>query len=302
MLKCDHILKFLPMQNFKAFPVFLFVFFTISILFTSCQKDEVQSEVKEEIAIDDMKLLDDPVSDEIVKKLNATAFNPNGVRHVEIERPDGTTEKALLIEEDITMSVDQLDDMFSYGGVDFTDKHYRTNALVNSPRTIRVEGYTGGSFALTSKMRTGLQWAINNYNRLNLELNFVLTFGTNTSRDIVVYKVNNSGGGGSAGFPSGGRPYKWVRINSGTNNFSTNVNEHVIGHEIGHCIGFRHTDYFSRQSCGQNSNEGSAGVGAVYIPGTPSGYDPTSLMLACFSTSTDGEFNGNDITALRFLY
>lgn len=40
---------------------------------------------------------------------------------------------------------------------------------------------------------------------------------------------------------------------------------------MGHCIGFRHTDYMNRSySCrGSAVNEGSAGVGAVYIPGTP---------------------------------
>lgn len=73
-------------------------------------------------------------------------------------------------------------------------------------------------------------------------------------------------------------------------------------HEIGHCIGLRHTDWFSRQSCGSNQSEGTAGVGAVLIPGTPSGYDATSYMRACFSGSETGAFNSNDITALNYLY
>ena len=152
-------------------------------------------------------------------------------------------------------------------------------------------------------MRTSLQWAVDNYNALNINLTFNLTFGTNyNSSDIVVYRVANGQAGGVAGFPSGGRPYKWVQIFSGMDNYNNNVIEHVITHEIGHCVGMRHSDYFSRQSCGQNSNEGTAGVGANHIPGTPTGYDPTSLMNACFSANEDGEFNNFDRIALEYLY
>lgn len=183
-------------------------------------------------------------------------------------------------------------------------EQYRTTNLVTGlPRTIEVIGYTGGSLALTNKMRTSLQWAINNYNALNTGITFTLTFGTNWQpKDIVVYKPSG-GAGGSAGFPSGGDPYKFVQIFSGTDSFSNNVIEHVMTHEIGHCMGLRHTDYFNRSlSCGTGGNEGSAGVGAIHIPGTPTGFDANSVMLACFSSSEDGEFGPFDVTALEFLY
>jgi hypothetical protein len=183
-------------------------------------------------------------------------------------------------------------------------EQYRTNNLVSQNSTIDVIGYTANNAnGLDSKMRTGLQWAVDNYNALNTGLTFTLTFGTNyNSYDMVVYRVSG-GGGGSAGFPSGGAPNKFIRINSGTSQYNTNVVEHVIGHEMGHSVGLRHTDWFDRSySCGSGGSEGTAGVGAIPIPGTPEDIDPNSLMLACFSANEDGEFGFYDRVALEYLY
>lgn len=183
-------------------------------------------------------------------------------------------------------------------------EQYRTNNLVNSPRTISVIGYTANnSNGLDNTMQTALQWAINNYNALNTGLTFTLSYGTNwPSFDIVVYRVNG-GGGGSAGFPSGGDPYQFVQIQSGTSSFGTNTTEHVITHEIGHAVGLRHTDYFNRSlSCGTGGNEGAGSVGANHVPGTPTGFDATSVMLSCFSANEDGEFGNFDVVALELLY
>ncbi|MFP2995251.1 M57 family metalloprotease [Spongiivirga sp. MCCC 1A20706] len=265
---------------------------SIGLLTTSCEKensDLIEDEANAEI------------SEDIIAKLTSLAFNPSDVALTDFVLPDGSTEKRYMVEGDIALTKDYIETMELNGGVQ--SEQYRTNNLV-SPRTIRVIGYTGGGgFGLTQNNRTGLQWAINNYNRLNLSIRFTLTFGTNYEPyDMVVYRnPNQNGSGGSAGFPSNGRPNKFVQV-YGLDNANPNVNEHVMTHEIGHSVGFRHTDYFSRQSCGQNQNEGSAGVGAIRIPGTPAGYDPTSIMLACFSFSTNGEFNNNDVTALNYLY
>ncbi|MEM6801987.1 MAG: M57 family metalloprotease, partial [Bacteroidota bacterium] len=51
-----------------------------------------------------------------------------------------------------------------------------------------------------------------------------------------------------------------------------------------------------------NTNEGSAGVGANHIPGTPTGFDSNSIMLACFGSNEDGEFGNFDRVALEFMY
>nr|WP_298994443.1 M57 family metalloprotease [uncultured Allomuricauda sp.] len=271
----------------------------------ACDKDSVDTQQTPQTTIDEnVEVSEAPklvVTEEVTDVFKSNFFNVGEIKVVDFHLPDGTVEQRYGIEDDIAISKEQFDYIAS---LDRSVGQYHTNNLV-SPRTLTIIGYTGSPFALSNKERTALQWAVNNYNRLNLSITLDLTFGTDFGdKDMVVYNntINNPGvSGGVAGFPSGGNPNKFIQI-YGLSGFSTNVNEHVITHEIGHSVGFRHTDWFSRQSCGENINEGVAPFGANPIPGTPTGFDPTSLMLACFNSGVDGEFNSNDITALNFLY
>ena len=265
-----------------------------SLSITSCQKEQV-SEQTETVSVQETN----EVSDQIRKKVSNLNFNSKHVEKNNMLLPDGSFIENYLIEGDIVMTEEQMNTMSTKS---ITDKQYRTYNLVSTPRTVKVIGYTGGSQALTSKQRTALQWSIDNYNALNIGITFTLTFGTNySSSDIVVYQNPNGQAGGVAGFPSNGNPYKFVQIYSGMEAYSTNTNEHVVTHEIGHSVGLRHTDWFSRQSCGQ-SGESANPDGAVHIPGTPTGFDSNSIMLACFGANEDGEFGSNDRIALEYLY
>ncbi|SHI84752.1 M57 family metalloprotease [Aquimarina spongiae] len=262
---------------------------------TSCQKEETKNELPEEVAVQ-------PTKAELEKLFNM-GINIDNVTIEDIPSFDGTTTKH-FVSGDITIPYDGLDDYAELGALEDGNKQYRTpNIVAPAFRNIRILGYTGGGAALSSKMQTALSWAVANYNALPNTLNFNLTFGTNTAAaDIIVYKVNNSSGGASAGFPSSnGRPYRYVRINSGMDSFTTNVNEHVMGHEIGHCVGFRHQDWFNRQSCNYTGPL-PAESPAIWIPGTPLSFYEDSIMLACFGPNEDGEFSSSDIQSLNILY
>ena len=68
---------------------------------------------------------------------------------------------------------------------------------------------------------------------------------------------------------------------------------------------FRHSDFFNRSiSCGgAATNEGNGGVGAILIPGTPSGATVGgSIMNSCFRQNENGNFTASDRTALTTLY
>ena len=274
--------------------IFCLSLITVTIGLVSCEKDQVTEQPVTEVAAEGPE-----VPNQIRKKVSDLNFNSKHIEKHNMLLPDGSFLENYLIEGDIAMSEEQMSTMSSKP---ITDKQYRTYNLVSTPRTVNVIGYTGGSQALTNKQRNALQWSIDNYNALNIGITFTLTFGTNYGPyDIVVYQNPNGQAGGVAGFPSSGNPYKYVQIFSGMEAYSTNTNEHVITHEIGHSVGLRHTDWFSRQSCGQ-SGESADPDGAVHIPGTPTGYDSNSIMLACFGANEDGEFGPYDEVALNYLY
>ncbi len=246
---------------------------------SSCNKEEISKEITQQQEIEPTQAQLD--------KLSGLKIDTGNVIIQEIKMLDGSKE-SYLIANDLLISVSDLAKYPEPQPEASPEKQYRHPFIVAPPyRNINILGYTGGGgFALTAKMQTALSWAVANYNVLPNTLNFNLTFGTNTgAADMIVYRVNTPSAGGSAMIPNAtGQPGRFIRINAGTDAFSTNVNEHVIGHEIGHAVGLAHP-----------------GTG-IWIPGTPISPSEPSIMQPSFPASADGELTPSDKLALNILY
>lgn len=183
-----------------------------------------------------------------------------------------------------------------------TPEQYQTTNVVGTSVT-KICVVPTSTFNSYSRLSAGLDLAIENYNSQNLRIRFAR--GSASDCNATITAQTSSGAGGSAGFPSGGKPYGTINIGTGLQSYSNDVNEHVITHELGHAVGFRHSDYYNRAiSCGgAASNEGTAGVGAILIPGTPSTATVgASIMNSCFRSTETGEWTASDKTALNYLY
>jgi hypothetical protein len=226
------------------------------------------------------------------------------------------TDGGYLVEGDIFLSNADLNSKFDVKRVVVGKKEqYRTSNMVNTGgnRNVTIYAPVGGRNGYSTAMIAGLDEAIARYNNMNLDLTFSRVTSSNGA-DIQMTRLSKRderrGVLGSAGFPTAsGDPYGEIKMSGvleSSYGLSTNGIATIIAHEMGHCIGFRHTDYFDRSiSCGgSTSNEGSAGVGAIHIPGTPTSADLAgngSFMLAC-TDGSDRPFTSADQTALNWMY
>ena len=257
-----------------------------TMAFSSCTKDVKEPEPE--------------ISETTLAQIKIMGFGTEGVQRV-----DG----GYLVEGDILLSDSELGvSSTSPNMVIAQEEQYHTYNLVSASKyaTITV-GLDNSSAEHQSVFSAALDEAIRRYNAEGLAIKFQRSSARANITVTAYYQVSNTLG--SAGFPSqNGDPYRQVKMNTyhySTSSSSTNINyiATIMAHEIGHCIGFRHTDYMNRAySCRSGGNEGSSSVGAVHIPGTPTGPDSKSWMLACIADGVNRPFNANDKVALTYLY
>lgn len=269
----------------KLISRFAFAILCFGTLLTSCKRENIAPAA-------------DEISSAVLQQIAAKGFDTEGARKVA---------GGYLVEGDIILTDQNLSETSTSPNLLIANvEQYRTTNQVNKPRTITIS--VEGTLTGLAVWSAATDAFISRYNALGLLLTLQrVPSGGNVK--IVGFYEGPSGGFitlGSAGFPSGGNPYPEIRMNTHPQAYGTNPNQgyitSVLQHEMGHCIGFRHTDYMNRSSCGKRKqNEGSAGVGAIHIPGTPTGVDANSFMLAC-SAGTDRTFNANDVIALNYLY
>ncbi|AFE05896.1 protease B [Corallococcus coralloides DSM 2259] len=221
---------------------------------------------------------------------------------------------AVYVGRDTVVTLDASREMLQTDS-DTREQYRTTNVISRDVKWIKIRVPASAP----ATIRTGLNEAMKNFNDLKLSFEFMPEpidpcdrvpppcpgTGIMSTIDMVINPASPGGGGSSGGAPSNGLPYPRFSISSSIASSPINTIEHVITHELGHVVGLRHSDFYNRSiSCGGSAvNEGSAGVGAVLIPGTPnSATAGGSIMNSCIPTGSTGEFTSSDITALTYLY
>lgn len=239
-------------------------------------------------------------------------------------RTSVNSDDTFIIEGDVLVTRDELKEMANQkpahniivGG----EEHYRANFVVSTPGTqVRTITIALGNNTFPANYATALQNVINRYNNLNLRIRFDQR-SPGSAANIRILRSDLGGVnpetnsivlGRASGFPtSAGNPGQSFTFNNNPaaqSNFNTVTKiDEVLGHEVGHLIGFRHTDYLNRLSCGtiDPSEANVPSVGAIYIPGTVTAANVTatngSWMMAC--TNGNAGFTNGDVTALNYVY
>ena len=273
-------------------------FYLVLLTSMSC---ETSSDIKNKEHIDKSEQI-------ALEKIRALGFKTDSYHKVNLRGED-----YLIIEKDIMFNIKKL--------IKKRDKQWSVSTDVVSINEVNsitwaLGGFIGGNW-LTAMANAESEWSgipnchINiSPETMNLdsadiiisEFDFVAAFGPIYNSVIAIGE-----------FPLNGEPGANVTINSGfIGSLTADEETFTMVHELGHNIGFRHTNWFDRNTDGYSGNFGDGtdpddegwnvpGFGnAAHILGTPWEYDSLSVMNAFVAPWTG--FSAKDITAAKSLY
>ncbi|WP_298545597.1 M57 family metalloprotease [uncultured Aquimarina sp.] len=292
-----------------------------SLILISCSNDE----------INDTNTSINELPKDVLKKLEDLQLSPKNFELKEFVYPDGNIEEIIITSGDMAMKKNRF--LNIPAGTEGISKQYRTQFIVdiNIHEEVNINAYIGDTIfidglpriaGLTEGAQQGIKDAVENWNsvfgsklKLRVDFDSSLVFDEDFYEIAIANDLSLPGFGGFADFPDeNGNPGAFVAIGSDANNFAAqfpDAIEHLVTHELGHTIGFRHTDWNTRQTCvdfglepepSEEPNPPALIFGTLpSIPGVIE--QSNSIMNACFGVrAVTGELNVFDKNGLRSLY
>lgn len=231
--------------------------------------------------------------------------NPNLVHHINMEDINTIlqlgfdtaeikqTDTYYIVEEDIALVKDKLKEYFDNKVI--TKQAYSTYGLINPEKTLEIKVKISDSFSnsgLDKEWRDAINRAIQIWS--STESSIRITLVNTSDYDILIGKYYNTLSSkviAHGEFPRNGKPGSMIEINYSFNKtLSSSEKTFTMVHEFGHNLGFRHTDWRTKEIIESP---------AYHINGTPE-VDPNSVMN---STVADWKgFSNYDIIAIKKLY
>jgi len=245
-------------MKFNFFKLTTLVLFASLMMTTSCSNEEFDVPSQENSS---------QLPKDILSKIKDLKMNPDKFRVDQILNFDGGMQTVVIFDDiameksrflEIPTDKDGLSKQYQTEFLIDTDLHPEINIIVYTGEAI-LDGDTVVADGLSESAQQGVRDAVENWNSVSrTKINLKVDFSTATTFDPDFYEIaisvapNFRGFGGMADFPDAdGNPGDYVLISPGANaavNVADGI-EHLLTHEIGHALGFRHTDWNSRQSC-----------------------------------------------------
>jgi hypothetical protein len=200
----------------------------------------------------------------------------------------------VILESDMRISIDQVLKSKSLG------KQWRTPYLVDQGKVLDIKVKFDSN--VPSEWKEATRFGFERWNEISdckIEF-FEVAYGEDM---VIKYEsLDYDGAIAMATFPSeSGDVGEEITINTNFDDLPESQKNFTMTHELGHCLGFRHTNWFDRNSDGdETTSDAEPQLDAEHIPGTPEGLDPNSVMNAIVDYWNG--FSEYDEVAARYMY